>query len=94
MGLAILPSRLAYELKLLSTVLANKEDISKYPELQKHSQWAEQISQKYSSISSANAYDIVLKETGLVFTKVLEHAGVYKRTPQGIQAFDKFINQI
>ena len=94
MGLAILPSRLAYELKLLSTVLANKEDISKYPELQKHSQWAEQISQKYSSISSANAYDIVLKETGLVFTKVLQHAGVYIRTSQGIQTFEKFNNQI
>ena len=30
-----------------------------------------------------NALDVVQKETGLVFAQVLEHAGVYKRTPGG-----------
>ncbi len=34
------------------------------------------------------------KETGLVFAQVLEHAGVYKRTPEGQAAFLRFIQQV
>ena len=39
-------------------------------------------------------YDILKKEVGIVFSKVLEHAGVYKRTEEGQKAFDRFINSI
>lgn len=35
-------------------------------------------------ITSENIHSIVQKEIGIVFTKVLEDAGVYKRTPDGI----------
>ena len=38
-------------------------------------------------ITSENIHSIVQKEIGIVFTKVLEDAGVYKRTPDGIAAF-------
>lgn len=34
------------------------------------------------------------KEIGIVFTKVLEDAGVYKRTPDGIAAFNRFIDNL
>ena len=34
------------------------------------------------------------KEIGLVFMEVLEDAGVYKRTPEGQAAFDRFIESI
>lgn len=94
MGLAVLPSRLASELKLLSEVLVKGGDVSSYDSIQKHTDWSKQIISKHSELNSSNAYDIVLQETGIVFTKVLEHAGVYKRDELGLSAFDKFINSI
>lgn len=43
---------------------------------------------------AANGNRIVKKETGLVFAKVLEHAGVYKRTPKGKRAFLRFLDSV
>lgn len=94
MGLAVLPARLYHELKLLSKVMANNEDVSQYEELQKHADWSKEVLSKHPKLNSTNAYDILLQETGLVFTKVLEHAGVFKRDLQGLSAFDKFIQSI
>lgn len=36
----------------------------------------------------------VQKEIGIVFTKVLEDAGVYKRTQDEIAAFNRFIDNL
>ncbi|MCD7799978.1 MAG: UDP-glucose--hexose-1-phosphate uridylyltransferase [Ruminococcus sp.] len=94
MGLAVLPSRLDAELRLLSEVLAKGEDVSKYESLEKHTEWSKEILTKHDELDSSNAYDIVLKETGLVFIKVLEHAGVFKRDNLGFSAFDRFIKSI
>ena len=38
--------------------------------------------------------DILHKEIALVFSKVLEHAGVYKRDESGQKAFDKFTESL
>ena len=38
--------------------------------------------------------DIILKETGKVFAKVLEDAGVYKNTDEGKAAFLRFIDEL
>ena len=35
--------------------------------------------------------EILHKEIALVFSKVLEHAGVYKRDEEGQKAFDRFL---
>ena len=37
---------------------------------------------------------IIEKEVGEVFVKVLEHAGVYKRTVEGKAAFLKFVEAV
>ena len=42
-------------------------------------------------IDESNIDDILRHEIGLVFMQVLTDAGVYKRTPVGQQAFDRFI---
>lgn len=34
------------------------------------------------------------RETGLLFAQVLEHAGVYKRTPEGRAAFLRFLERV
>ena len=37
---------------------------------------------------------IIEDEVGIVFMKVLEHAGVYKRTPEGKEAFRRFVASV
>ena len=44
----------------------------------------------HAAISEENVDEILRQEIGQVFLTVLEHAGVFKRTPQGMQAFDAF----
>ena len=38
--------------------------------------------------------DILQKEIALVFSQVLEHAGVYKRNEEGQKAFDRFVESL
>ena len=47
-----------------------------------------------SDINKNNVDDILKTEIGIVFAEVLEHAGVYKQTEKGIEAFDAFMRQI
>ncbi len=94
MGLAVLPSRLKTELAILEECLVNGVDVSKNEKIAIHADWAEEIKEKYDSITSENVHEIVLQETGLVFKTVLEHAGVYKVTDEGRKAFVKFLDTI
>ena len=94
MGLAVLPSRLKEELALLGDALVNGTNIENDPVLSKHAPWAKELLVKYWDINVWNVNDILKREVGLVFSKVLEHAGVYKRTEEGIKAFKKFAQSV
>lgn len=91
MGMAILPARLLTEMSDLEKAILNGDDLRADPALEKHADWAEEFVKRYDVISGENIDDIVRLEIGKVFAKVLEDAGVYKRTPEGQQAFDRFI---
>lgn len=91
MGLAVLPARLKEEMELLGNYLLEGKDIRSHELLEKHADWVEEFLPDYSNISRENIDDILKEEIGKVFCQVLEHAGVYKRTPQGQEAFDHFI---
>ena len=93
MGLAVLPARLKTELAAVAEKLAKGEDLRADPLTASHADWAEGFKGKYE-ITADNALDVVQKETGLVFAQVLEHAGVYKRTPEGKEAFLRFLNTL
>ncbi len=94
MGLAVLPSRLKNEIALLETAILENRDISNDEILSKHAEWTKEIKAKYSDINENNIGKIIKDEIGLVFAKVLEHAGVYKRTPEGIAAFKRFAESV
>ena len=94
MGLAVLPSRLKNEIALLETAILENRDISNDETLSKHAEWTKEIKAKYSDINENNIDKIIKDEIGLVFAKVLEHAGVYKRTPEGIAAFKRFAESV
>ena len=93
MGLAVLPARLKEELSAVANALVSGADLRADERTAKHADWAEGFRGKYT-ITADNALDIVEKETGLVFARVLEHAGVYKRTREGKSAFLRFLSQV
>ena len=90
MGLAVLPSRLKNELTELAAAVAEGKDIRADAVLEKHADWVDMLKKQYT-FTADNAIDIILQETGKVFAGVLEDAGVYKRTPEGQTAFERFV---
>ena len=94
MGLAVLPSRLKNEISLLKNAILKDEDLRADEILSKHADWADEIKNKYSDINADNIDEIIETEIGLVFSKVLEHAGVYKRDQNGLNAFLRFAENV
>lgn len=94
MGLAVLPSRLKEEMEILKDYIVNKKDIESNEKIAKHAEWVYEFSKKYDSINSENVESILREEIGLVFLKVLEDAGVFKQTEEGIRAFTRFIESL
>ena len=94
MGLAVLPARLKTEMeKLAETILAGG-DIRADEALEKHADWVEEFLPKYEHISQENIMDILHEEIGQVFGEVLEDAGVYKQTAEGLEAFGRFLGKL
>ena len=94
MGLAVLPSRLKKEMEELKEAILTGSDIRRNPDLEKHADWVEKLLPSYPEISASNIDEILQNEIGRVFARVLEDAGVYKRTPEGRQAFLRFAEAV
>ena len=93
MGLAVLPARLKGELAELADALVRGADLRSSETLAKHADWAEELKTRYT-FTAENVTDILQAEVGAVFAQVLEHAGVYKCTPEGRAAFQRFIDSV
>ena len=94
MGLAVLPARLKGEMERLAEAILNGADIRKDEELEKHADWVDAFLPDYKEVNRDNIMDILHKEIGDVFMRVLEDSGVYKRTEEGQKAFDRFIESL
>ncbi len=94
MGLAVLPARLKGEMKKLGEFIVSGKDIRSDEELAKHADWVEEFQPAYGQIDESNVDEILKKEIGIVFKKVLEHAGVFKNDEKGTAAFLKFIETL
>lgn len=94
MGLAILPGRLKSELSGLSKALVEGWDVKADASLAKHADWVEEIRARHPKIDGGSVDDILKREVGLVFEKVLEHAGVFKCDADGRAAFRRFTDTI
>ena len=94
MGLAVLPARLKQELSDLEKAILEDRDISSDESLSKHADWVKEIKEKYraagTGFTAENIGQILRDEVGLVFSQVLEDAGVYKRNEEGKRAFRRF----
>ena len=88
MGLAVLPARLKQELAGIEEAILNGTPLT--GELAKHEAWVNELLQK-QTFTPDNTACILKMEVGKVFAQVLEHAGVFKRNPEGAAAFDCFV---
>ncbi|MBO7302879.1 MAG: UDP-glucose--hexose-1-phosphate uridylyltransferase, partial [Clostridia bacterium] len=93
MGLAVLPARLRDEIAIMCEYIANGKDFSENEAIAKHKTWFEAFKDNYT-FTAENTEEILKKEIGRTFERVLEDAGVYKRTPEGISAFLRFVATI
>jgi UDPglucose--hexose-1-phosphate uridylyltransferase len=101
MGLAVLPGRLKNELEAIADVLtgavtpaASGAADETHP-LHKHAAWIDAMTSRYgTAMGRAEAEEALQQEVGTKFLNVLEHAGVYKRNPQGQEAFCRFLAAI
>lgn len=89
MGLAVLPPRLATELVEVEKYLLDEENqIADY-----HVEWADTLKSTHT-FPKENAKEILYNEVGLVFARVLEDAGVFKRNEEGQAAFQRFLDKL
>ncbi|MBR7075187.1 MAG: UDP-glucose--hexose-1-phosphate uridylyltransferase [Oscillospiraceae bacterium] len=93
MGLAVLPARLKAELKELEKLIVEGGDIAASETCAKHAPWVEELRTRYT-FTPENTESILRQEVGVVFMKVLEHAGVFKRDEQGRAAFLRFAESV
>ena len=93
MGLAVLPARLKNELKELEGLIVSGGDISASESCAKHAAWVEELKTRYT-FTAENTESILRQEVGVVFMKVLEHAGVFKRDAAGHDAFLRFTESV
>ena len=93
MGLAVLPARLRDEIAIMRDYIIDGKDFAENEAIAKHKDWFERFKDNYS-FTPENTEDILKAEIGRTFERVLEDAGVYKRTPEGNAAFLRFIASI
>ena len=94
MGLAVLPARLKDEMELLKEYLVQGKDVRSAESLVKHADWVDGFRGKYAGFTEENTEKILRDEIGIVFMKVLEDAGVYKRTEDGRKYFRRFLESL
>ncbi|CAH1205641.1 Galactose-1-phosphate uridylyltransferase [Paenibacillus auburnensis] len=98
MGLAILPGRLKEELDAVAGILAGDQALQQAVKneeghaLALHASWIDELVERFGTgLGREEAVKVVQNEVGIKFTHILEHAGVYKRTPEGQAAFRRFV---
>lgn len=93
MGLAVLPARLKNEIELLGACLAAGKDPAEDARIAHHAAWVSRFAGNYR-FTEENVGGILQQEIGRTFEEVLEDAGVFKRTPEGTEAFLRFISAV
>ena len=99
MGLAVLPGRLEKELDTIAQILCgdlayNRVEAENNNEINKHIPWIERMMSESSSLTYDEAKELLKKEVGVIFSKVLEDAGVFKRSEKGQAGLENFLSTV
>ena len=93
LGLAVLPARLKDELALMREFILSGKDFSESESIEKHKDWFSSFKDNYE-FTEENTEAILRAEVGKTFVDVLRDAGVYKDTPDGREAFLRFLRTV
>ncbi|MGN1451217.1 MAG: galactose-1-phosphate uridylyltransferase, partial [Eubacteriales bacterium] len=94
MGLAVLPARLKRELaEIEACLLGERNSFYENSALAPHTEWYEELCER-TDITAGNCTDILREETGKIFVGCLEDCGVFARTADGADGFDKFVQSV
>ncbi len=74
--------------------ILNGDTIESHDEIKKHAEWAAAFVPVLQGADRSVIRSTLEQEVGKVFAKVLEDAGVFKRTEEGFAAFDRFIETL
>ena len=95
MGLAILPARLKEELGRLEYYLLHPEQeqamLQEEP-LRKHLPWYRELLAK--EYTEETVHDLLCREVGQIFCRILENAGVFSSDAAGKEAFLRFVQYV
>jgi len=93
MGLAVLPARLKAEMAQAAEALLSGADYRADPTLEKHADWLDELRARHS-FTRENVNEILYREIGAVFVRVLEDAGVYPASEAGREGFLAFLSTV
>ena len=93
MGLAVLPARLLGEMDGVAQALLAGRDLREDEVLAKHADWIDSFIGNYT-VTAENVREILEREIGNTFVRVLEDAGVYGRDEAGRKAMMRFIESV
>ena len=91
MGLAVLPARLKGEIADMKAAILEGKSFSDIESIEKHAAWFEAFRSEYT-FTAENCEDILKREIGKTFVRVLRDAGVFKDTDEGRAYFARFID--
>lgn len=97
LGMAILPGRLKVELVLIVNFILDKMNTINLQTgdcLYPHREWLNELSTKYGHLDKLDLQEAIKNAIGEKFRQMLECAGVFKNTPLGNQAFNRFIQRV
>ncbi len=93
MGLAVLPARLKDEIAVMCEAILQNKDFAEDERIAKHKDWYLKFKDSYT-FTPETVREIIEKEIGKTFVRVLTDAGVYKRDEAGTAAFLRFIESV
>jgi UDPglucose--hexose-1-phosphate uridylyltransferase len=93
MGLAVLPARLLGEMDGVAEALLAGRDLRADEVLAKHADWVDSFIGNYT-VTAENVREILEREIGNTFVRVLEDAGVYGRDEAGRKAMMRFVESV
>ena len=104
MGLAVLPARLKTEMALVMDTVLSGGRVADDPRIASHAAWVSGILSRHPEFAPEKAplsrsyrealRQVLRQEIGVVFSKVLEDAGVFKDTDAGHESFIKFVDSV
>lgn len=101
MGVAILPGRLKAQFDQIAQILSGASTWSmetaaeEYPAIAEHHAWVNQLFEQHGQAATKEeAMQLLEREVGDKFVEILSNAGVYKRTEEGLTAFNRFVHSM